>query len=229
MAEQPELDLPLAPAHAPQTARGARRIGFGGFTRQQIIIGLIVLALFVWGMWVTRALTAPKQDHIVSARLSALVGDYVEAQRFSGSPPERVQAEMRAFMSSLDKELQRRSANGQVVLVGEAVLTKNVPDITESLKKAVFASGVPEPKRVSVEQLQRMQELQAAQSALAASRQAPLAIPGQIDPMVGAQALSPQDPSTALPLPQRMPQTVPGQIPGPSVSTFGGPDGNGGQ
>ena len=229
MAEQPELDLPPTPSPAPQSARGTRRIGFGGFTRQQIIIGLIVLALFIWGMWVTRALTAPKQDHIVSARLSALVGDYVEAQRFSGSPPDRVQAEMRAFMSSLDKELQRRSEGGQVVLVGEAVLTKNVPDITESLKKAVFASGIPEPKRVSIEQLQRMQELSAAQSALAASRQAPLATPGQIDPMAGAQALSSQDLTAGGPLTQPMPQAMPGQVPGPSVSTFGGPDGNGGQ
>ncbi|OYX59895.1 MAG: hypothetical protein B7Y89_17425 [Novosphingobium sp. 32-60-15] len=228
MAEQPELDLPPAPP-APQAALPKRRIGFGGFTRQQMLIGLVVLAVLIWGMWVTRALTAPKQDHIVSARLSALVGDYVEAQRFSGSPPDRVQAEMRAFMSSLDRELQRRSEVGQVVLVGEAILTKNVPDITDSLKKAVFASGVPEPKRVSVEQLQRMQELSAAQSALAASRQAPLATPGQVDPMAGAQALSPQDPSAAGPLSQPMPQAVPGRIPRPSVSTFGGPDGNGGQ
>ncbi|MDR7920519.1 TrbI F-type domain-containing protein, partial [Escherichia coli] len=123
----------------------------------------------------TRALTQSKQEHIVSARLSSLVGDYVEAQRYSGSPPDRVRAEMQAFMSSLDTELQRRSQSGQIVLVGEAVLTKNVPDITDSLKKAVFAAGVPEPKRLSVEELQRMQELAAAQSAVAASRAAPLA------------------------------------------------------
>ena len=228
MADQPELDLPPAPP-ASQAALPKRRVGFGGFTRQQIIIGLVMLALLIWGMWVTRALTAPKQDHIVSARLSALVGDYVEAQRFSGSPPDRVQAEMRAFMSSLDKELQRRSEGGQVVLVGEAVLTKNVPDITESLKKAVFASGVPEPKRVSVEQLQRMQELSAAQAALIAARQQPLAPSGQIDPMAGAQAISPQDPSASGSFAQPLPQPAPGQVSGPSVSTFGGPDGNGGQ
>ena len=228
MAEQPELDLPPAPP-APQAALPKRRIGFGGFTRQQMMIGLVVLAVLIWGMWVTRALTAPRPEHIVSARLSALVGDYVEAQRFSGSPPDRVQAEMRAFMSSLDKELQRRSEGGQVVLVGEAVLTKNVPDITESLKKAVFASGVPEPKRVSVEQLQRLQELSTAQNALAASRQPPMATPGQIDPMGGAQTVSPQEPSAGGPFPQPMPQPAPGHAPGPSVSTFGGPDGNGGQ
>ena len=48
---------------------------------------------------------------------------------------------------ALDKELQRRSAGGQIVLVGEAVLTKNVPDITDSLRQSVYASGVPRPRR----------------------------------------------------------------------------------
>ena len=224
MADQPQLDLP--PPSAPETRAAKRRVGFGGFTRVQMLILLLLVAAIIWGMWVTRALTQSKQDHIVSARLSALVGDYVEAQRFSGSPPDRVRAEMQAFMSSLDKELQRRSAGGQIVLVGEAVLTKNVPDITDSLKMAVFASGVPEPKRMSVEELQRMQELSAAQSALAASRAAPLAAPGAtIDPMAGVPGASPQVPAgQAFPA-----QPIPPQIPGASVSTFGGPDGNGGQ
>ena len=182
MAEQPQLDFPVPPS-APDVREAKRKIGFGGFTRGQIFLGLV--------MWVTRALTQSKQDHIVSARLSSLVGDYVEAQRYSGSPPDRVRAEMQAFMSSLDTELQRRSQSGQIVLVGEAVLTKNVPDITDSLKKAVFAAGVPEPKRLSVEELQRMQELAAAQSAVAASRAAPLATPGAaVDPIAAGSRAS---------------------------------------
>ncbi|AOH87255.1 hypothetical protein AWL63_24180 (plasmid) [Sphingomonas panacis] len=222
MAEQPELDLPPVPPSAPRSSSVRRRPGFGGFSRSQIVIGLVLLALLIWGMWVTRALTAPKQEHIVSARLSALVGDYVEAQRYSGSPPERVQAEMRAFMASLDKELQRRSADGQVVLVGEAVLTRNVPDITDSLKKAVFASGVPVPKRASVQELQRMQELSAAQAALAAAQQAPLPSGGSIDPTSALPAFPQQDGgASAIPSQQIAPVG-----PGASVSTFGGPDGN---
>jgi hypothetical protein len=225
MADQPQLDLPVPPS-APQTRAAKRRIGFGGFTRPQIVVGLIVIAAIVWGMWVTRALTQPNEDHIVSARLSALVGDYVEAQRFSGSPPDRVRAEMQAFMSSLDKELQRRSQHGQIVLVGEAVLTKNVPDITDSLKKAVFASGVPEPKRMSVEEMQRLQDLSAAQSALAAPRApAPSTPATSIDPMAGVPGVDPQMPAGS---PLR-PSQIPSRAPGASVSTFGGLDGNGGQ
>lgn len=218
MAEQPELDLPPVPVPMPRDMTALRKAGFGGFSRQQILIGVLVLALIVWAMWVTRALTTPKDEHIVSARLSALVGDYVEAQRFSGSPPERVEDEMRAFMTSLDKELERRSASGQVVLVGEAVLTKNVPDITDSLKTAVFAAGVPIPKRASVEELQRLQALSSAQAAIAARQPQPSRPQGPVDPLGAASALPLQPEGQMTPI-----------GPGASVATFGGPDGNGRQ
>lgn len=218
MAEQTELDLPPAPASAGAAAPTARKAAFAGFSRRQILAGAALFAAIIWGMWVTRALTSAEEEPLVAARLSALVGDYVEAQRFSGSPPDRVQAEMRAFMASLDKELQRRSARGQVVLVGEAVLTKNVPDITDSLKAAVFASGVPLPKRASVEELQRMQELAAAQAALAARP----AQPNLIDPIGAVQQLVP--PAAPVPSATLAPSERAGQ--GATVSTFGGPDGS---
>jgi hypothetical protein len=225
MAEQPELDLPPVPTPAPRNTSAVHKAGFGGFSRQQILIGMLVLALIIWAMWVTRALTAPREEHIVSARLSALVGDYVEAQRFSGSPPERVEAEMRAFMTSLDKELERRSASGQVVLVGEAVLTKNVPDITDSLKTAVFAAGVPIPKRASVEELQRLQALSSAQAAIAARQPQPSRPQGPVDPLGAASAL-PLQPEGQIVVPSQQMTPI---GPGASVATFGGPDGNGRQ
>src|SRR3546814_1642351 len=64
---------------------------------------------------------------------------------------------MRKFMASLDKELERRSSGGEIVLVGEAVLTKNVPDITDKLKEAVYASGVARPKQASALELQQLE------------------------------------------------------------------------
>src|SRR3546814_2449569 len=91
-------------------------------------------------MWVTRELVKPRQDRIVAARLSSIVGDYVQAQARSASPSAQVEAEMRKFMESLDSELAHRAKMGEVVLVGEAVLTKNVPDITDTLRDAVYRS-----------------------------------------------------------------------------------------
>jgi len=226
MADQQELDLPASPSRARDGAAARRNDVFAGFTRVQIAAGVLALILLVWAVWVTKALVSPRQDNIVAARLSGLVGDYVEAQRFSGSPPERVKAEMQAFMASLDKELQRRSADGQMVLVGEAVLTKNVPDITESIKKAVYASGVPEPKRASIEDLQRMQQqlgaVGASQAPPPTVLQQPMGPTALIDPMSAAQALPPAAAGQgAAPTQYHQPQA--------SVSTFGGPGGDGNQ
>ena len=222
MAEQPELDLPPGSPSAPEAVAAKRKTVFAGFTKAQILIGALALLAIIWCMWVTKALIAPKQDHIVSARVSSSVGEYVQGQARSASPPAQVESEMRTFMASLDRELQRRSANGQVVLVGEAVLTKNVPDITDSLKSAVYASGIARPKPASAEDLQRLEQLGAAQipaqPTAAAQSFGPTAT---IDPLAAAQGMPPQ----AMPV-QAPPQY---EAPGATVSTFGGPDGNGGQ
>src|SRR3546814_12047400 len=87
-------------------------------------------------MWVTRELVKPRQDRIVAARLSSIVGDYVPAQARSASPPAKVEAAMRQFMESLDSELAHRAKQGAVVLVGDAVLHKNVPDLTDTRSEA---------------------------------------------------------------------------------------------
>lgn len=228
MADQTELDLPAPAAAAPRraTAPPAKR-GFGGFTRAQLALGLGLVAALIWSMWVTKTLVAPRQEGIVKARLSTIVGEYVSAQARSALPPAQVEAEMRTFMATLDRELQRRSASGQVVLVGEAVLTRNVPDITESLRKAVFASGVRPPRQASAEELQRLQQqlgTPAAPSQLAGA--APGAVGGAtVDPTA---SFPPASIPTGSPLqpPPSMGAPVPTQPkPGASVSTFGGPDG----
>lgn len=224
MASQPELDPPPPPASpAPAAAVQARTI-FAGFCARQILLGGLALAALVWGMWVTRAVLSPKQDHIVSARLSSIVGEYVQAQTRSASPPGQVEAEMRTFLASLDKALQRRGAGGQVVLVGEAVLTKNVPDITDSLKAAVYASGVPHPGQASPQDPAPVAQMRGGAGAFppappaSVSARAPVAA---IDPMAGAQAMPGGTGGRPIPDPYGAPVA--------SVSTFAGSDGNGGQ
>jgi hypothetical protein len=210
MAEQAELDLPTPSAHHLPPKAQAR--GFAGLTRNQMLVGALLVAVTVWSMWVTKQLLRPHQDQIVSARLSGIVGEYVQAQARSASPPGQVEAEMRKFMATLDQELQRRSANGQVVLVGEAVLTKNVPDITAELKKAVYASGIAFPRIASAQELQQLQQQQVS----ATQPQALAAMPSAtLDP--GVPALQPRagalDPAGPAPS-------------GPVVSSFGGAGGD---
>ena len=156
MSEQDQLHLPhipIATASPAAQLQRRRQTGFAGLSRSQIAAGALVLGTAIWVMWVTKTLVTPKQDHIVSARLSAIVGDYVQAQARSATPAPQVEGEMRRFMAALDKEVQRRSDKGEIIMVGEAVLTKNVPDITDRIKKAVYASGIAYPRQASAQDM----------------------------------------------------------------------------
>ena len=199
-----------------------RRTVFAGYTTVQLLIGAAVLVALIWCMWVTKTLIGEPPQRVVKADLSRIVGDYVTVQARSGGSPEQVQAQTREFMTSLDAELQRRGAQGQVVLVGEAVLTKSVPDITRDVVSAVYASGVKRP-----------QPANAAQGGALLGQQG--GIVGQAAPQQMAQAPTV---GSALPQAARGPFVpMPGQAPvptdptmnplmaGPAVSTFGGPVG----
>ncbi|ATP22039.1 MULTISPECIES: type-F conjugative transfer system protein TrbI [Sphingomonadaceae] len=213
--QQPELDLPLPR----QSGARRKRALFAGFSRGQLVAIVLLACALVWSMWVTKRLLTPERDHIVAARLSNIVGEYVQAQARSAAPPAQVEAEMKAFMATLDGELQKRSAAGEVVLVGEAVLTKNVPDITDTLRRAVYAGGIKLPAAASPQTLQRLQEQLPPASLVDA-------IPA-VDPAIGQTenfdppAPFPDGPQGAVSQPNV-------SRPSASVSTFGGPgDGNG--
>ena len=141
--------LPSAAGQATAPTAPPRRIGWmpvalvGGF-----------VAAGLWGAWVTKNLmaeagTAPH----ARAQLSAIVGEYVQAQARSATPPEQVTAETQAFMAEIQRNLEARGARGQIVLVGEAVLAGNVPDITASLRKEVYAKvRMPQPASLNPNQ-----------------------------------------------------------------------------
>lgn len=211
MADQTELELPTPVSPAP---RPGRRPVFAGLSRAQILAGLLVLGAMIWGMWVTRELLKPRQDRIVAVRLSSIVGDYVQAQARSASPPAQVEAEMRKFMASLDTELAQRARKGEVVLVGEAVLTKNVPDITDNVREAVYASGIARPRQASAAELQRLQD-----QAIAGAGQA--AVPPQATMPMEYPGLSAPGDMQALP-------GAPGPQYGPPAPTVSAFDGSGG-
>lgn len=210
------VDTPVvAPVTAPVAVAARRKAVFAGYTAGQLFIGAAILFALVWAMWVTRTVTADKPQHIVKADLSRIVGDYVQAQARSATPPDQVQAQMRAFMASLDTELQRRGADGQVILVGEAVLSKSVPDITADVAKAVYASGLKAPVPATPTQMGAMMQGQVP----TAPAIAPV-VTTQVAPAAPAA-----NPFAGMPVPAAA-QDVAAVDPaagGASVSTFGGP------
>ncbi|MBC2652412.1 type-F conjugative transfer system protein TrbI [Novosphingobium aerophilum] len=147
-------------------------------------IGLVPVALVgalvaagLWGAWVTKnVLGAGDRPAIAKVQLSGIVGEYVQAQARSATPPEQVTTETRAFMGEVQKNLERRGASGQIVLVGEAVLAGNVPDITAEVRREVYAK-VKMPQAANASAGEVMGAMRAAMSGQGAP-QAAAAMPG---------------------------------------------------
>lgn len=213
-------DRDPSPVRAPARAT-KRRAVFAGYTMPQLVVGAAVLLALVWAMWISKAVMAEKPQHIVKADLSRIVGEYVQAQARSATPPEQVQAQMRTFMAALDTELQRRGAAGQVVLVGEAVLSKSVPDITADVAKAVYSAGVRVPQAASPAQMGAMMRGQVPTAPAAAPAAA--AVPEVVQMPTASAAPSP---FAAMPVDTaQAPPPSDVSAAGASVATFGGPDG----
>jgi hypothetical protein len=205
----------VEPVASPVAATARRKTVFAGYTASQLLIGAALVLGLVWAMWVTTLVTTEKPQHIVKADLSRIVGEYVQAQARSATPPDQVQAQMRTFMASLDTELQRRGAAGQVVLVGEAVLSKSVPDITADVARAVYASGVKAPVPATPAQMGSMMQGPAAPTI------APVEM-AQVAPVPAAP-----NPFSAVPAPATAQEAAPvdPSVAGAMVSSFGGPGG----
>lgn len=121
-------------SQAPSTATRARL----GLVPVALVGAMVAAGL--WGAWVTKSVLAgPDIPAITRVQLSGIVGEYVQAQARSATPPEQVTAETRAFMGEVQRNLERRGARGQIVLVGEAVLAGDVPDITADVRREVYA------------------------------------------------------------------------------------------
>jgi len=157
-------------------------------------IGLVPVALVgalvaagLWGAWVTKnVLGAGDRPAIAKVQLSGIVGEYVQAQARSATAPEQVTTETRAFMGEVQKNLERRGASGQIVLVGEAVLAGNVPDITAEVRREVYAKvKMPQPANASAGEV--MGAMRAAMSGQGTS-QAAAPMPGAA---IGGQGSAP--------------------------------------
>lgn len=137
-------------------------------------LGLLLVAVAasaVWGGWVTKNIVDPPSSApFVRVELSRIVGDYVQAQARSATSPEMIAAETKQFMSVVEEELNKQSSAGKIVLVNEAVVSTNVPNITEELREAVY-------KRVKMPQVANVSRSNVMASMQEAMGNAPIVTP----------------------------------------------------
>lgn len=127
-------DTPSAPREL--SAAGFR---FAGFSAARLAFFILCVAALCWGMWVTRQLTKPSADDLVSVRLSKLVGDFVTSQARSNVPEDVSAIQTAMYMKSLDTALKERSARGATILVAEAVIASSARDVTEEVRAETAA------------------------------------------------------------------------------------------
>lgn len=137
----------VAPAAPPPPPTAAAKPAAPGLRPREVALVLALLAALVWGAWVTKTVTGLKSagQPFVKVQLQGVIGEYIRAQSRTGTPPERVSAETTAFMKALDDTVKTLSAGGKVVLVNEAVVGGDVPDVTADVRRAVYAK-VPMPR-----------------------------------------------------------------------------------
>lgn len=121
MLDRPGLDVPSArkpPLATPPATKKAE-----GLPPITWAMAAIAIAMLLWGAWVTKHIASPAAAvPMASVRLEAIVSEYVQAQSHSNGQPDAVAAQTRAFMGTLDQELQKIGASGTTVLVGEATI-----------------------------------------------------------------------------------------------------------
>jgi hypothetical protein len=66
-----------------------------------------------------------------------MINDFVMAEARSGNSPEQVERDTRHFMALLQDVLRNRAQDGTTILVGEAVVSGSVPDVTADVRGEV--------------------------------------------------------------------------------------------
>lgn len=135
---------------SPRTAAASptkRPRKFAGMSPRELVVLCAAIATFLWGAWVTKSIVSETngEPEIVQLQLQSVIGEYLQAQARSDTDEQTAAQETAAFMAVLDQTVDGLSDRGKLVLVHEAVIGGDVPDVTEAVKSAVYAK-VPRPR-----------------------------------------------------------------------------------
>lgn len=141
------------PPSPPPPAGSAKKSKKGGVSPVQVLLVAAGVATLAWGAWMTRSvmdLQTGGEPQFVKVQLQGLVGESIRAQARTATPPEKVSTETGAFMAELDKAVKGLSSDGKIVLINEAIVAGDVPDVTDAVRKQVYAK-IPQPRQAAAQ------------------------------------------------------------------------------
>ncbi|RKF17705.1 hypothetical protein D6851_15715 [Altericroceibacterium spongiae] len=126
-----------------RTSQAARKVG-QAWSGGQFFLAVAALVASVIVGWKLIGNSGPAT--IETVQLNAIVGEYVRAQARSGNSEQDAAAQTAAFMSALDNVLQKKAADGRLILVSDAIVAGAAQDITNSIRDEVYSQvALPAP------------------------------------------------------------------------------------
>ena len=98
---------------------------------------LLVTAAILWITWVSLRLTQPNGQQIVQVHMSEIMRDFVDAEAKGDADPEVTRQEIARYLQATEAAVDDVGRSEHVILVAEAVLSKNTPDATLQLKTKI--------------------------------------------------------------------------------------------
>ena len=98
---------------------------------------LLFSAAVLWISWVSMRLIEPNGQQIVQVRMSEIMRDFVDAEAKGNADPEMTREAIARYLKATEAAVDDFSRSGHVILVAEAVLSKNTPDATSQLKAKI--------------------------------------------------------------------------------------------
>lgn len=104
---------------------------------RSVIMVLLLSVLVLWIIWVSSRLIEPNKQQIVQVRMSEIMRDFVDAEAKGNADPEVTREAIARYLKATEAAVDDFSRSGHVILVAEAVLSKNTPDATLQLKAKI--------------------------------------------------------------------------------------------
>ncbi len=107
---------------------------------KEVVLFLAFVMMALWAGWVTSSLNSGGgRQEIVQVQLQSIIGEYMQAQARSAAPEGQAVQETSAFMAELDRTIKALGDDGKIVIVQEAIIAGEVPDVTNAVKQAVYS------------------------------------------------------------------------------------------
>ncbi|WP_197412524.1 TrbI F-type domain-containing protein [Novosphingobium sp. Fuku2-ISO-50] len=106
-----------------------------------VALVMAVSGALLWGVWATHTILTLRRStpHLVKVELADLMREYVQREARSGEAAEALTARTASFLKALNTAVGAHARRGDVVLLGNAVVDGDIPDITARVRAEVYA------------------------------------------------------------------------------------------